>query len=458
MVFSSPIFLFVFFPIMFIIYYLLKKQYRNGWLLFCSLVFYAWSGLKYLIILLFSVIFNFLISKRIEQKNGKFLLLGIIFNIGLLGIYKYLNFFIENIASFLGWININFTINRIDIIMPIGISFFTFQILAYDIDLYWGKVERQQRLDKLLLYVSMFPQLIAGPIVRYIDVEKEIENREISKENVYYGLQRFVIGLAEKVLLADLLGNCLNFIFVENVSSGTLQSWLGMGIYSMQIYLDFAGYSDMAIGMGEMLGFHFSENFINPYLATSIQDFWRRWHISLSSWFRDYLYIPLGGNRGGKWKTYRNLLIIFAVTGLWHGASWNFVIWGLWHGGFAIFERLGGRKFLIKMPNVLQRIYTLLVVGIGWLMFRTDRFYENLNCIKRLFIYKSSGSLTALVSILDIKLIICIIISTIICLGGLNWKRKQRKILFDIGIILLFWCVIMQISASQFSPFLYFRF
>ena len=194
MVFSSPIFLFVFFPIMFIIYYLLKKQYRNGWLLFCSLVFYAWSGLKYLIILLFSVIFNFLISKRIEQKNGKFLLLGIIFNIGLLGIYKYLNFFIENIASFLGWININFPINRIDIIMPIGISFFTFQILAYDIDLYWGKVERQQRLDKLLLYVSMFPQLIAGPIVRYIDVEKEIENREISKENVYYGLQRFVIG------------------------------------------------------------------------------------------------------------------------------------------------------------------------------------------------------------------------------------------------------------------------
>lgn len=445
MVFSSPVFLFVFFPIMFIIYYLLKNQYKNGWLLLCSLIFYAWSGLKYLLLLLFSVIFNFLISKKIEQKNEKFLLLGIIFNIGLLGIYKYLNFFLENAAFILRWLNINMQINRFDIIMPIGISFFTFQVLAYDIDLYWGKVKRQQRLDKLLLYVSMFPQLIAGPIVRYIDVEEEIENREICKENVYYGLQRFVIGLAEKVLLADLLGSCLNYIFVENVLSGTIQSWIGMIIYSLQIYLDFMGYSDMAIGMGEMLGFHFLENFLNPYQATSIQEFWRRWHISLSSWFRDYLYIPLGGNRGGKWKTYRNLFIVFAVTGLWHGASWNFVIWGIWHGGFAIIERLGGKKILLRLPKVLQHIYTLLVVGVGWLMFRTDRFNENINCIKSLFVYERSGSLTAFVSILDAKMIACIMISVVICLGGFNWKRKERNIIFDIGVVLLFVCVITRV-------------
>lgn len=295
MVFSSPIFLFVFFPIMFGIYYLLKNKYKNGWLLLCSLVFYGWSGIKYLILLLVIVGFNFIISVQLEKKKKIWLISGIIINVGILGIYKYLGFLLENISFLVSFLDTNIKVDNPNIIMPIGISFFTFQILAYDIDLYWGKVERQKRYDRLLLYVAMFPQLIAGPIVRYIDVEKEISKREIQCENVYYGLRRFIIGLSEKVLLADVLGECLNTIFQGEMVVGTAGTWLGMIFYSLQIYLDFTGYSDMAIGMGEMLGFRFAENFINPYQAVSIQDFWRRWHISLSGWFRDYIYIPMGG-------------------------------------------------------------------------------------------------------------------------------------------------------------------
>lgn len=457
MVFSSPVFLFCFFPITFCVYFLLNKKYRNGWLLICSLLFYAWSGVKFLILLMFSVGINFAISKGLEKKKKCYLLFGIVFNIGILGIYKYLGFILENILNCFNLIHLNISLNIPDIIMPIGISFFTFQILAYDIDLYWGKVERQQRYDRLLLYVAMFPQLIAGPIVRYIDVEKEINNREIHRENIYYGLQRFVIGLAEKVLLADILGGCLNTLFPANTVPGTIQAWMGMIIYSLQIYFDFAGYSDMAIGMGEMLGFHFAENFINPYQAISIQDFWRRWHISLSSWFRDYIYIPLGGNRKGKLKTYRNLLVVFLVTGLWHGASWNFVIWGLWHGLFIIFERLGGKKILGKLPKLLQHVYALFVVGIGWLMFRTENLQENVYCIKSLFVL-NKVNLESMITILDPKVVFCIIISIVLCLSGLNWKRKKRGIVFDIAVVLVFVVILLQISASHFSPFLYFRF
>lgn len=302
MVFSSPIFLFVFFPIMFGIYYLLKNKYKNGWLLLCSLVFYGWSGIKYLILLLVIVGFNFIISVQLEKKKKIWLISGIIINVGILGIYKYLGFLLENISFLVSFLDTNIKVDNPNIIMPIGISFFTFQILAYDIDLYWGKVERQKRYDRLLLYVAMFPQLIAGPIVRYIDVEKEISKREIQCENVYYGLRRFIIGLSEKVLLADVLGECLNTIFQGEMVVGTAGTWLGMIFYSLQIYLDFTGYSDMAIGMGEMLGFRFAENFINPYQAVSIQDFWRRWHISLSGWFRDYIYIPMGGGQSRKIK------------------------------------------------------------------------------------------------------------------------------------------------------------
>lgn len=453
MVFSSPIFLFVFFPITFGVYYLIDQRWRNGWLLICSLLFYAWSGIQFVIILVFSVGFNFLISKGLECKKRAYLVLGIIFNLGLLGIYKYLGFFAENIA-YLFHRNI---MDNLNITMPIGISFFTFQILAYDIDLYLDKVKRQPHFLKLLLYVSMFPQLIAGPIVRYRNVEDEINKRELSYDHIYYGLQRFVLGLGEKVLLADTLGGCLDIIFTADAVPGTIEVWLGMLAYSLQIYFDFTGYSDMAIGMGEMLGFHFNENFLNPYQAVSIRDFWKRWHISLSSWFRDYLYIPLGGSRNGKLKTYRNLLIVFTVTGLWHGASWNFVIWGLWHGFFLIVERFGADKIINKLPKLLQHIYTLLVVGVGWLMFRSENFIYNMNCIRNMFKFKSTN-LEALITILDPKMCFCILLCISICCCGLKWKRKQRGILFDVSVVFVFWASILQISANQFSPFLYFRF
>ena len=296
MVFSSPFFLFIFFPVTFGGYYLLSNQWKNGWLLFCSLLFYAWSGIKFLMLLVFSVGFNFSISKGLEQRKRLYLVLSVIFNIGLLGIYKYLGFLAENIA-FLFHVDIA---NDLHLTMPIGISFFTFQVLAYDIDLYEGKVKRQQKFSRLLLYVLMFPQLIAGPIVRYRNVENEMQSRDLCHTHIYYGLQRFVIGLGEKVLLADNAGNCLSVIFTAHAVPGTIEAWFAMIVYSLQIYYDFMGYSDMAIGMGEMLGFHFNENFNNPYLAVSVRDFWKRWHISLSSWFRDYLYIPLGGSRKGK--------------------------------------------------------------------------------------------------------------------------------------------------------------
>lgn len=453
MVFSSPIFLFAFFPVTFGIYYFIDHRWRNGWLLICSLFFYAWSGIQFVIILIFSVGINYLLSKGLEDKKRIFLVLGIIFNIGLLGVYKYLDFLVENIEFFfqmqLG--------NSLNITMPIGISFFTFQILAYDIDLYLGKIKRQKKFLKLLLYVSMFPQLIAGPIVRYQNVEEEINQRDLCYNHVYYGLQRFVIGLGEKVLLADTVGSCLNTIFKVAVVPGTIEVWLGMVLYSMQIYFDFTGYSDMAIGMGEMLGFHFNENFVNPYQAVSIRDFWKRWHVSLSTWFRDYLYIPLGGSRKGKIETYRNLLIVFIVTGLWHGASWNFVIWGLWHGFFLVIERLGADKIIHQCPKLLQHVYALLVVGIGWLMFRSENFIYNVNCIKNLFVFKSTN-LEALVTILDPKMCFCIIFCVLICVCGVRWKRKQRGILFDMSVVFVFWISILQVSANQFSPFLYFRF
>lgn len=453
MVFSSPIFIFVFFPVMFGIYYLLNNKWRNHWLLLYSLIFYAWSGIKFAIVLVFSVWFSFLISRGLEQRKKMYLLSGIIFHTGLLGIYKYLGFLLENISIvFHTGIESNLSIT-----MPIGISFFTFQILAYDIDLYMGKVKRQQKFSKLLLYVSLFPQLIAGPIVRYRDVENEINNRDIQCNHIYYGLQRFVFGLGEKVLLADTIGSCMNVLFVPDEAPGTIGIWFGMIVYSLQIYFDFNGYSDMAIGMGEMLGFHFNENFMNPYQTRSIREFWKRWHISLSSWFRDYLYIPLGGSRRGKLKTYRNLLIIFAVTGLWHGASWNFVIWGLWHGFFLIVERLGADKILIRLPKILQHVYILLVAGIGWLMFRSENFIYDIKCIKHLFVYKSSN-LEALITILDPKMCISLFCCIFICVFGVRWKRKQRGIIFDLLVVIIFMLSILQISANQFSPFLYFRF
>lgn len=375
MTFSTPIFLFIFFPITFLVYFGVKDKHKNYWLLLCSLIFYAWSGIGFLVLLLFSTFINFILGERLAQKSKTALWCSVLFNLGLLGFFKYSNFLLRNIFIFFPGMNIEQMPIISNIVLPAGISFYTFRILSYDIDVYWQKVKPQRNFVKLLLYMVMFPQLIAGPIVRYSDVEQQINHRVCNYEKVYYGLRRFIYGLGKKLLLADALGEMTEAIF--GCGGGTAVSWLGMLVYSLQIYFDFSGYSDMAIGMGKMLGFDFLENFDNPYHSKSIKEFWRRWHISLSSWFRDYLYIPLGGNRKGSIITYRNLAIVFLATGVWHGASWNFVIWGLWHGFFLIIERIGFWKILNKFPVFFQRIYTLLIVGIGWLMFRT----ENINAV-----------------------------------------------------------------------------
>ncbi len=403
---------------------------------------------------MFSVFVNWMLGKYLASQSKVALGIGIGFNLCLLGFFKYSTFIAENILLLFGVGHIENVPILSSIILPIGISFYTFQILAYDIDLYFQKIEIQKSYSKLLLYVAMFPQLIAGPIVRYIDVEAQINERTCSWDKAYNGIQRFIYGLSKKVLLADLLGALSDEVYA--LGNGTLISWLLMISYSLQIYFDFSGYSDMAIGMGEMLGFDFLENFDNPYHSKSIKEFWRRWHISLSSWFRDYLYIPLGGNRKGNFATYRNLFIVFFATGLWHGASWNFVIWGLWHGFFLIIERVGFGKKLEKLPSSLQRVYTLLIVGIGWLMFRTEDLAGNMQSIVTLFRYKSSP-IGEIIALFDSQMFLCVIVAIVACVIGTK-KRLRNKYINDLIAVALFVVVLLQISTSNFSPFLYFRF
>lgn len=452
MVFSNPIFVFMFFPICFLVYWVIRDKYKNTWLLFCSLFFYAWSGIKFLVLLLFSVFVNYLLGKYLARRDKWALIIGVSFNLCLLVFFKYTKFIFEMIPGS----NVDNIPFIAQIVLPIGISFFTFQILAYDIDVYYQKVPVQKSFSKLCLYITMFPQLIAGPIVRYIDVEQQINERSVNYDKVYEGLKRFIYGLAKKVLLADVLGGFTEEVFLIG-GNGTIASWLGMLAYSLQIYFDFSGYSDMAIGMGKMLGFDFLENFDNPYWSKSIKEFWRRWHISLSSWFRDYLYIPLGGNRKGSLATYRNLAIVFLATGLWHGASWNFVIWGLWHGFFLIVERVGFGRILEKMPIIIQRIYALVIVGIGWLMFRTEDMNANLMNIITLFRYEESV-MAEILTLFDTKLILSFVFGIALCVFGSKKQIKMNSVVDDVVTIGLFLIVLLQISTSNFSPFLYFRF
>ena len=345
MVFSSLTFLYLFLPIVLILNYLTPTKYRNYTLLIASFVFYSLGGISLTLLLLSSVIFNYfaglVINLKLNKKGSKTaLFIGIAGNLSLLGYYKYANFIVHNINDLFHSIGISISFENPGIILPIGISFFTFQAISYLVDLYYQRVELQRNFFSLAVYISLFPQLIAGPIVRYHNIADQLAKRENSPSKFVSGIKRFVIGLAKKVLIANqfaLLADTAFQISPENLS--TFVAWAGIIAYSIQIYFDFSGYSDMAIGLGRMLGFEFLENFNFPYIARSIREFWKRWHISLTNWFRDYLYIPLGGNSKGKTRTYFNLIFVFFLTGLWHGASWSFVAWGLLHGLFLILER-----------------------------------------------------------------------------------------------------------------------
>ena len=468
MLFSSLTFLLVFLPLTFIIYFLSKDKYKNYVLLLVSLIFYSWGEPKYIILMIASIIFNYyfgiLIDKFKKRKNLKklILVLSIIFNIGLLLVFKYLGFIFNNISNLF-----SLDLPMINIMLPIGISFYTFQILSYVVDVYRKEVKVQKNIFTLATYITLFPQLIAGPIVRYQTVEKELNERTHSLEKVYNGIKRFIVGLGKKIIIANNMALLADAIFnyaIEYNYKG-IPLIIGVLAYTFQIYFDFSGYSDMAIGLGKIFGFEFLENFNYPYISQSITDFWRRWHISLSSFFRDYVYIPLGGNRVKKYRWILNILIVWALTGLWHGASWNFMIWGLYFAIILLIEKLFLSKILNKIPSIFRWIYTFILINIGWIIFRTENFELMVYVFKNTFVINRETNLNFLTNyyhLLNYTLyMIPAFIFSFPVIKMLNNKFKNNKIyLFieDMCLILIFGICILTLVKGSYNPFIYFRF
>jgi len=461
MVFSSITFLFYFLPIVLGIYYIVPNKCKNFILLISSFIFYFFGEPVYVLLMISSIvcayIFGILIDKY-KNYSKLFLVLFVCISIGLLMYFKYMNFVIENINLWL--------VNKIDfiyVVLPIGISFYTFQMISYVVDVYRGEVKLQKNIFKLAMYVSLFPQLIAGPIVRYKTIEEQLENREYTVQKFALGVRRFIIGLGKKVLIANVLGE-LATAFLASTAPSILFYWLYGVAITLQIYFDFSGYSDMAIGLGKMFGFEFSENFNYPYIARSITDFWRRWHISLSSWFRDYIYIPLGGNRVSKLKWLRNILIVWLLTGLWHGAAWNFVFWGLFFGILLIIEKLFLEKYLKRLPKTLAHMYVLLIIMISFIIFNGESISQIMQNIGGLVGF-SGTSLISQESLYYFKSYFIVIIIGIIgatpILKNIANSSKISKITNFIEPIFLLSVLIIctsYIVDGSFNPFLYFRF
>ncbi len=465
MVFSSFTFLFIFLPLVLLTYFLAKKrQLRNIVLLVFSLIFYAWGEPVYVLLMLLSIIVNYLIALKIERRKrdkNKWMIIDVIFNLGIIGFFKYGNFVIQNINSIF-----HSNIGEMNLALPIGISFYTFQVLSYVIDVYRKTVPAQKSIVNLGMYVTLFPQLIAGPIVRYETVAEEIENRKENFTEVVEGLKRFFIGLGKKVLIANQMALIADTIYGGDLANtGTVSLWLAAISYTLQIYFDFSGYSDMAIGLGRMFGFHFLENFNYPYIAKSITDFWRRWHISLSTWFRDYVYIPLGGNRVSTLKWLRNILVVWLLTGLWHGASWNFILWGVYYGIILMIEKVFLGRIIEKLPKVLQHIYALFFIIIGWVIFRVEDFSQMGIVLQKMFTWQASGIIDNIVLNFDIfsslPYILIGIIGSMPLLAGVGEKTKQTNSylivsnLWSFGIFMLSICFLL---VATYNPFIYFRF
>ena len=470
MVFSSMIFLWLFLPIVLLLYFISNKKFKNIILLLASLLFYAWGEPKYIILMIISITMNYIFGILIDKfrkKDKLFLTLAILSNLGLLGYFKYYNFFATNINKMFSYDVVDIK----NIILPIGISFYTFQILSYVIDLYRKEIKVQKNIFNLALYVSFFPQLIAGPIVKYKDIEDEINDRKVTLELFASGVRKFVYGLGKKVILANTLALIVDTIYSYDMSQlNTPIVWLAAISYTLQIYFDFSGYSDMAIGLGRMFGFHFPENFNLPYISESITEFWRRWHISLSTWFKQYLYIPLGGNRKGKIRTYINLFIVFFATGLWHGASWNFVAWGgIFYGTILVIEKLFLKKLLDKNKfKLLNHIYVMLIVIVGWVLFRAEGLRHALDIIKMMFSFNFKTIYIVMPTFINSKNILILIASIILCgpgqkmISSLLHKDKIKTIYSNcfepIIIIILLLISISELVASTYNPFIYFRF
>ena len=459
MIFSSILFIYYFLPILLLVYFIIPNKYKNLVLLIFSLLFYFLGEPKYIVVLLSSCIINYYLSKQFEKSKRRklYLIISLIYNIGNLLVFKYTDFFISNINQIL-----NTKIPYLYIIMPIGISFFTFQALGYVIDVYNKKHKPAKNILDFMTYICLFPQLVAGPIVRYSDIEKELTDRTHSYDLFTEGIKRFIIGLSKKVLLANVLGEFSKALITETV----LSSWLKPIAYTLQIYFDFSGYSDMAIGLGFMFGFQFLENFNYPLIASSITDFWRRWHISLSSWFKDYVYIPLGGNRVNKLKWLRNLFIVWFLTGFWHGANWNFIIWGLYFGIILTIEKLFIGKYLEK-TKIFKHIYSLIIIIISFLIFNSNSINKIIISLKNMFNlnnleFTNQETIYYLKNYL-ILLIISIISSTPLLKNTIKKINNTKyKIIIDILEPITYLTLLVLSTAflidESFNPFLYFRF
>ena len=461
MVFSSGVFLLVFLPITFIVNLFLSTKQSNIWLLTASLLFYAWGEPFFVFLMILSIIVNWLVGMGVGKCEGKLksliLTLGIVFDLGFLGYYKYAGF----VVSLLNRIVHHEIMSVPQIALPIGISFFTFQAISYIVDVYRKDTEYSKSVVNVALYIAFFPQLIAGPIVKYRDINKQIEKRKVNWVKVSDGFKRFIYGLAKKVLVSNVLGLCVDTIYSNDLSFIDYKvAWIGALAYTFQIYYDFSGYSDMAIGLGKMFGFDILENFNYPYVSKSISEFWRRWHISLGSWFREYLYIPLGGNRKGEIRTYINLCIVFFLTGLWHGANLTFVFWGLYHGFFRIIERLGFDKWL-KKHDVLATIYCFLVVNFGWVIFRSTSIINSLRYLARMILpFKYNNSTIEMYTLLNLKVVF---IGVVAILGAgcvpkkiaNKWKNSIPEAIYCVVLLIL---CLASIASNTYNPFIYFQF
>lgn len=469
MLFSSMTFVYMFLPIVLLLYLVTKKELHNPILLVASILFYAWGEPKYLAIMLLTILINFLGALLIERKpehKKLSLILTIIGNLAFLIYFKYFNFIIDNCNNLF-----HSNIEPLNVIMPIGISFYTFQALSYVIDVYRGECKAQNDIYKLALYICLFPQLVAGPIVKYHDVAEQIDSREVNFEKVNLGVKRFIIGLSKKMLIANTMGAIVDKIFVQDPHNFSHAiAWLGSIAYSFQLYFDFSGYSDMAIGLGLIFGFRFLENFNYPYISKSITEFWRRWHISLSTWFKQYVYISLGGNRCSKLKVLRNLGVVFLLTGIWHGAEWTFVIWGIWHGFFIILEKTFNIKEFESKPhpiwvNILQHLYCIFVFVIGWVIFRADNMkyawdyimnmFGLLHLNKEQFVYSINYYVDRIEIITFIAAILC---AVPLFKNMLELKSNWGKIGINIWLLILFFLSTVMIASSTYNPFIYFRF
>jgi len=472
MVFSSIAFLIYFLPLFLLVYYLSPQKLKNYVILLFSVAFYAWGAPKFVFILLAITAASFYIVKWMdfsnERKHKKILLaLSIFINLGLLAFFKYANFFVDNLNQIFetfGYKAVAWT----KIILPIGISFYTFQTLTYSIDVYRGVHKPLNKLSNYVLYIIMFPQLIAGPIVRYNSIADQIVKRNETNNDRLLGFYRFSIGLAKKVLIANVMGSKADEILsMDFVTMDATTAWIGILAYTFQIYFDFSGYSDMAIGIGRMIGFKFPENFDNPYTSKSITEFWRRWHMTLGAWMKNYLYIPLGGNKVTTSRLYFNLWFVFLVSGLWHGASWNFVIWGAFHGFFLVIERLFLSKLLIKAGSLIAWFYTFFITIMGWVIFRIEDYGEAFVFYKRLF----SFNFTKLDFHSDLQFSYWILIAILFSFFTMLPKGKeiQQKVFYSdysksgliFGFVIAFLLLFLSISSiatSDFNPFIYFRF